>query len=211
MRTASDRSMRTVGAGAALIILLGSSTSAAAPTRWMQPVYRTTPAVQKEITATEHYTYRVAEYQPPVTIQAVPKPSWRWTTPEEAMISRTSAMMISDYDAFMAAWDPASRAESVQSYGGSGQTEEKWLQQWKEIFAIGRMVMTRRIDTGEYAIITYRVLTFDGQDVGGGLELPTVFVKNDGRWAATQALKRDPLVLQSPWVSGQDQIERTVP
>ena len=103
--------------------------------------------------------------------------------------------------------EKSARRRTIENEKRTGRSKEQWVAQWKEIFDIARFVLTTRIESGEYVVLTYRVLTIEGQDMQNGLEMPVIFHKVDGSWRATQTLSSDLLVLESPWVSGQNEVE----
>lgn len=178
---------------------------------WVWPTHSTMEPQEKELTVVSHFTYREQEYEPPVVIEhAVPKSQRRLGSPEEAMISRVSAMMAGDYDGWLETWDAESRRLTDQNNRAQGRSPEFFLQWWDDTFRLAKVALARRIETGPYVVVTYRLVTPEGRDAGDGIEFPTVFHKVEDRWLATLDLRRDPLVPASPWVSGESRMEVTV-
>lgn len=174
------------------------------------PAFKITKPDEKEFTTITHFVYREMKFDPPVLIQPIAKAAERYGTAEEAMVSRVSAMMALEYEWFMTTWDSASRKLTVERDQAAGRTKDFWLQQWKDMFRFARVKLVRRIETREYVILTYHLVTPEGKDIGQGIEFPAVFKISDGRWAATQDLAADDLPDASPWVTGKREIERTV-
>lgn len=184
---------------------------AQAPPAWVSPTHSTTEPQEKELTMVSHFKYREQEYDPPVVIRrAVPKSERRQSTPEEAMISRVSAMMAQDYDWWLETWDAESRQLTIENNLAQGRSAEYFLQWWGDTFRFANVALTRRVETGPYVVITYRLVTPSGLDAGDGIEFPSIFHQVDDRWLATLDLRRDPLVPASPWVSGRARMEQTV-
>lgn len=188
-----------------------SSTGAtAAVSEWVTPRFTSTAVESKTLTLKEYYDYTEASYTPPYTISTpVPVDQARWETPEQVMLSRISAMMLGDYEAWLSHYDPASRDFIAWKNAERGDTPETWLALWKDRLRVMRFKLKRRIQTGPYVIITYEMVTLDGKDASGGLELPVVFREFEDRWYATQELWQDGLVALSPWVSGKSIVEVT--
>lgn len=192
----------------ALVLLVSAGVAAAQQGQsagdaqaWVSPRYQTTPPQQRELTLVQHYHYTERRYEPPVTIHE-PLEEARFGSPEEAMITRISAMMRGDYEAWLAAWDPASREFVAGRNAAEGQSPEDWTTLWADRLRLMRFQLVRRIETGPYVMVTYTMVTPEGEPATV-LELPTVFRRFDGRWLATQELARDPLAPASPWVSGR--------
>lgn len=208
MRRAALPRVRTA---CALTLVAGGVAFAQMPPSWVWPTHKTSEPQEKELTVVSHYTYREQRFDPPVAVrQAVARPRRRQGTPEEAMISRVSAMMAGDYDGWLETWDAESRRLTEENNRAEGRTQEYFLQWWDDTFRLTHFVLTRRIETGSYVVITYRLTTPSGEDAASGLEFPTVFHQVEDRWLATLDLRRDPLVPASPWVSGETRMEQTV-
>jgi hypothetical protein len=185
--------------------------SAQSPEAWVWPKYKTTQPEQKKLTVVSHYTYREQEYDPAIPIrQAVPKAERRQGSPEEAMISRVSAMMAGDYEWWLETWDEASRLLTEEGNEQAGRTPEYFTRWWADTLRLAHIELVRRIETGPYVVVTYRLVTPSGEAAGNGIEFPTVFHRVGDRWLATLDLRRDPLVPASPWISGQRRMEQTV-
>jgi hypothetical protein len=174
-------------------------------TTWAYPMFNAGPTQVKEITQIDRFPYVEQTFQPAFTIEAQPQGDDRFTSPEEAMISRTSEMMHADYDAWMGDWDAPSRVLTEKIETLQKTTRENRVQMWKAAFSTSRFTLAHRIQTGPYVILTYH-LTRDGRPVVPA-EFPVIFHLVEGRWDATQDLSKDPLPSSSPWMTGQDKVE----
>lgn len=174
------------------------------PPSWVWPTNSTTKPVDKTLTIVNIYRYKEMSISPPVMIDPILKNEQRYGTPEEAMISRVSAMMALDYEWWLNTWDPASRILFQEKERASDRTKDYWIQWWKDSFRFTRFTLIRHIETGPYVILTYRMMSKDGKDVGRGLELPVVFRNEHGHWLVTADLSSDQLAQSSPWVSGKE-------
>lgn len=209
MRPTASRRLSTALALAALAV--GAVVSAQTRESWVWPKYETTEPEQEKLTVVSHYTYREQEYDPPIVVQpAVPKAQRRQGTPEEAMLSRVSAMMAGDYEWWLETWDESSRVLTEEANRRSGRTREFFTSWWADTFRLAEIVLVRRIETGPYVVITYRLVTPSGEAAGNGIEFPTVFHRVEDRWLATLDLRQDPLVPASPWITGERRMEQTV-
>lgn len=185
--------------------------SAEMPPEWVWPMHETAEPEEGVLTLVTHYPYSERRYETPILVERpVPEVARRQGTPEEAMISRVSAMMAGEYEAWLDTWDEASRRLTIANNEAEGRTSDYFLQWWEDTFRFARIALVRRIETGPYVVVTYRLLTPSGEDAGNGVEFPAVFREVDGRWLATLDLRADPLVPASPWVSGETRMERTV-
>jgi len=169
---------------------------------WIKPLYKTAKGQQKTITQVDKFPYREQVYQPPVTIKGLAKSQYRYVTPEDAMVSRFSAMMNGDYEGWLASWDAKSQRLLKQLDAEPNRGPDKRIAQWKGLFEKAKPVLIRRIQTGQYVIITYKLLTADGKDAGM-FEFPTVLHEVGGLWSGTEDLSGDALPTMSPWVSGK--------
>ena len=55
-------------------------------------------------------------------------------------------------------------------------------------------------------ILTYRMVTAQGQAIYDGMEFPVVFRDVDGAWRATQNLREDEMLAVMPWSGGPSTI-----
>jgi hypothetical protein len=193
-----------------LVIFRSDENQAQVFPSWAWPAYSATQPQEKAISMIDHYRYREVKYEPPIVVQAISRERQSYRTPEEAMISRMSAMMTSDFDWWMSTWDQDARKQTIDNQKAEGRTKEFWVQWWQEMFSTIRVVLVRRIETGKYVVLTYRLMTPEGQDAGNEMEFPTIFHDVEGKWLATLDLSEDSLVFQSPWVSGKNETEETV-
>lgn len=193
----------------AVLLLTISLLSAAPNQEWLTPAYPAQPSEQYTVTLKYSYTYEERQFASWYSLEALPKNQWAFTSPESAMIARGAAMRQMDYEGWLATWDASSKTLMEQRAKEHHQELSAVVDQWKDILEIGKMTMVRRIQTGQYVILTYRIVDEAGRDIGQ-IELPSVFHRVDEHWLGTQDLSRDILLLESPWVTGEQHVERTI-
>jgi hypothetical protein len=170
--------------------------------------YPAGPAVQRTITRTFDFTYTERNFIPPFRIGLETSTSSLVDTPEHAMATRARAMAASEYDKWLATWDGEAKSQFAEEYQVPAKLgEQKRL--WHAVFSVGQIVLFKRIETRQFVILTYRVLDQKGTNIGR-LELPSVFRKVDGGWLGTQELSADPLLEESPWMTGQSSAQKEV-
>jgi hypothetical protein len=168
---------------------------------WAKPLYRTAKGQEKTIVDVERFPYREETYLNTKPAEYMTKDQYRYVTPEDALLSRLSAMANLDYEGWLKSWDKASqeRLKEMDARDESGM--KKRLNQWQGVMAQVHPLLVRRITTGKYVIVTYKLLNKAGQDAGM-FEFPTPFVQEGGLWIGTDALMNDPFFNLVPWVSG---------
>lgn len=181
---------------------------AASEQEWLTPAYPAQPSERHVVTLRYSYVYEERQFVPSYPIEPLSRNQWELGSPESAMIVRASAMKQLDYEGWRTTWDEASKAEMEKQVKDHGRELSDLVDQWRGVLAAGRMAMVRRVQTGQYVILTYRIVDATGRDLGQ-IELPSVFHLVDGRWLGTQDLSSDVLLLESPWVTGKQQVERT--
>jgi hypothetical protein len=205
--------MRRITMAIALTITLLLSTIHVQPVtadqEWVTPSYPARASEEHTVTLKYSYTYEERQLTPSYSIEPLPATVWNFASPESAMIARASAMKQLDYENWLATWDQSSQAEMQQRARQNNRELSDIVDQWRGILEVGRMVMVRRIQTGQYVILTYRVVDDSGRDIGQ-IELPSVFHLVKDRWLGSQELSSDILLLESPWVTGTQHVERTL-
>src|SRR5882724_1847404 len=147
---------------------------------WVTPAFKTGPPSSGDKIVSEQYNYTQSEYSPPILVEALKRNQRAGDTPEHAFISRISAMMDQDYDDWLTTWDSASRLWTIDSGTKMGRDKEFYIKQWSGTFAKTRMQLVRRITTGSYVLITYRLVNFAGEPVSP-LEIPAILHRVDDR------------------------------
>jgi hypothetical protein len=199
-----------VAAALGVAVLLGSGAAQAQQGQsWVFPAYPTTPPEDKVITTIDTIHYEERRFEPELVVEAIPPGAESYASPEQAFISRLSAMIRGDYDRFMASWDDLSRQLTEANDAERGQTPTLYIETWRSIFDAAKATMVRRIDTGDYVVITYKYVLPDGT-VLVDIEFPGMFREFDDGWRATQELARDDLLAISPWVTGQTDVTQVV-
>jgi hypothetical protein len=204
--------MKFITLATTTIILLGGhlgSSQIGAIQEWQSPAYPAESNQEHTVSITYQYTYDERLFAPPFVIAAVSPMARTFASPEATMIARASAMKDLDYDAWLATWDEHAKAEMEQRAKQSGRKLNDVVDQWRGIMKAGRIMMVRRIQTGQFVVLTYRVVDSTGKDISQ-LELPSVFHLVGDQWLGTQELSSDELLLESPWVSEVAHVERTV-
>jgi hypothetical protein len=169
---------------------------------WAKPLYRTAKGQEKTIIQVDKFPYRESVYLSQKPVEPLPKDKYSFVTPEEALISRLSAMTNLDYDGWLKTWDEKSQKFLKDLDARPDFGPQKRINQWRGVFGQVKPVLVRRIETGSYVIVTYKLLNKAGQDAGL-LEYPTPFKQVGGLWIGTQELQSDALMNMSPWVSGK--------
>ncbi len=175
----------------------------------LTPAYPAQASEQHTVTLKYSYTYEERQFTPSYPIGPLPRNQWAFTSPESAMITRGAAMKQLDYEGWLGTWDDLSKSTMEQRAKEHNQELKAVVDQWRGILEVGRMTMVRRIQSGQYVILTYRIVDETGRDIGQ-MELPSVFHQVDGRWQGTQDLSSDILLLESPWVTREQHVERTL-
>ncbi len=199
-----SRTVQTVSVLALLVLaLLVLALSAAAagaqtPRGDVPPSPFATGAPRIEKIVEEHlYFFRQIPYQPPVTIEAAEPAGASHDSPETAMLAQMSAILRGDFEKFRSTWEPEARAMMEKHDRDRGWDREFWLAKWRQVYGGKRLELTRRIETGPYVLVAYRILPAeDAGDHGGEVvETANAFKRQaDGRWLATQELASDPVL-----------------
>ena len=137
---------------------------------WVWPTHPTSEPIEKTFTVVDIYRYTEREFTPAFTVKAVTKKDRSSETPEKAAISRFSSMIKLDYDWWMSTWLADDRP-IVQERGlAEGRDPEFWVQWWRDSFRFSRVRLTRRIDSGDFVILTYHLVLEDGTDAANNIE-----------------------------------------
>ena len=187
----------------------GGAVAGGISAQWVWPTFETDKPTEKVLTVLRVYKYGESVFEPSIPISAISKARQDYSTPEKAMVSRVSAMMQGDYEWWLSTWEPDSLREVQERNRKMGKGPEQWLQWWRDSFRFVHFSLVRKIISGNFVFITYRMLSKDGKDLGSGIEFPTVFKKIGEKWLVTGELSGDPLVLKSPWVNGEYRIEES--
>jgi hypothetical protein len=174
---------------------------------WTKPLYRTTKGQEKTIVEVQKFPYRERMYTGTQPLDYLAKDQYRYATPEDAVISRLSAMANLDYDSWLKSWDKAGRARLLEMDANGQPGKDKRLDQWRGVMSQVKPVLVRRIETGKYVIVTYKLVNKAGQDAGQ-FEFPTALVQEGGLWIGTDSLKNDPFFNLVPWVTGHTSDEK---
>jgi hypothetical protein len=194
---------RGIGWIALLSLLTPTLALADLPPAWVWPTYSVDTQKENLLTVTQivHYTER--SYAKPVEVTPISRNAARYSTPEEALVSRFSAVLTGNFEWWLTTWDSASNVLVQAKNKAEGKDKTYWTQLWKEQYANAKFVVTRKIETGEYVILIYKTVGKGSAPTVDAIELPIVFKKVEDKWFTTLDLRADPLPIASPWVSGR--------
>lgn len=145
----------------------------------------------KTFTVIKHYQYRERVYSPPVKVIFLDRDPKTYSGPEAVLVSQLSAMRNLDFDWYLSTWDNVSKNKILEQEKVKGKSRSLMLKQWKDDFNTKEVILLRWIETGEYVVVTYKILSAGGKE----REIPTVFRLSDGHWTATLELENDPVLL----------------
>ena len=185
-----------------------SSSQIAPDQEWANPAYVAQSSQEHKVSITYRYTYEERIFTPPLVVESLAANARTFMSPESTMIARASAMKELDYAGWLATWDQPSQLQMEQRAKQAGLKLSDVVDQWRGILKAGQIMMVRRIQTGQFVILTYRIVDSSRRDIGQ-LELPSVFHLVGDQWLGTQELSTDELLLESPWITGTQHIERT--
>ena len=155
-----------------------------------EPIYKTNRPRFGEIREVVVYQYRLMDYKGRVKLDLVEEISdASYGTPEDALNSLFSAIYQGDFDWWLNSWAKDSQPgikEDVES-------EDALVKEWESIFKDNYVALISRIETGKYVLLYYNVASKDKNKI---VQRQTIaFVKEDGRWVATNELSADPVFL----------------
>jgi hypothetical protein len=176
--------------------VLSAVTSVAAQTPPAAPPFPTAPPVVKKIVVEEEFGFAERRYDPPVEFAAIERNAARDDTPEATTIAMLSAMSRGDVAWFRSLWDAESARLLAEDDKKHGRDDAFWIATWARVLRDRRIVLTNRIETGDYVLIAYHLMPLQAnhkpEDV---IRLETPLKQQDGRWRATQELSSDPVLL----------------
>ena len=154
-----------------------------------EPIYKTTRPDFKEIKEEAVYQYLMMDYRGKVKLDLVEDESHaKYDTPEESLISFFSAIYQGDYDWWLSSWTKKSQSELKEEF-----SEDELTENWKSFYEDTYVALISRIETGKYVLLYYNAASKDRNKI---IQRQTIaFVKEDGRWLATNELSSDPVFL----------------
>ncbi len=184
---------------ALVLIALAGVTGAARPAAAQQPPpspFQVGPSKIDEVIEERTYYYRHMDYDPAVVVRPVARGDAAYDTPEGAAIAQISSMLAADVAWWRDTWTRDSREQMIARDREQGRAPTYWSDLWRERLAGKQAVLERRIETGPYVLIVYRIQPATGpsDDPAQSFHLTAVLVEEDGRWSATQALTEDPVL-----------------
>ena len=170
-----------------------------------EPLFDTSEPVKKEITREYVYYFEVMEYIPPVKVELVSNRSdARMDSPENALISGISAMYAKDYEWWLNTWDTDSREMMRERNKVKGWSPDFWRKGWEGFLKDREAILTHRVDTGDYVIIGYSLVSEEKDRKT--YESYLVFKKQGEEWFSTQDLIEDPV--SQGWRTPEKEIPR---
>lgn len=162
----------------------------------------TAPIVSKVVVESTYYFVR-RDYQPPIPVANLGTTAG-FDTPEGTAIASISAMKARDFDRFRSLWDEPSRKIMEAKDLELGQSREAWTEGWKRVFTNRTVELVSRIDSGDYTIIAYRLLSPD--PAVKPIEMQAVLKAVGKRWFLTQDMSTDPVL--SGWRKPEERVQR---
>lgn len=189
----------------ALALTALAATGAGAQTASVSELPLSAPTVQKVIVENVYY-FAHRKYEPAVPVVYVGADA-TYGTPEAATIAAISAMKTKNVSWFRSMWDKPSQQMMADRDKQFNQTPEFWQNAWEKVFAGNRRaVLTDRIDSGDYVIISYSLLAPEPD--AKPIELSAILKHQGGRWMLTQDLASDPVLLN--WRTPNERMQRIV-
>jgi hypothetical protein len=187
----------TTALAASFALLLSAATAVDAQTpKSAEPLFRTAPPVVKTIVVEEEYGFAQRRYDPPVDVTPVDRSAAKDDTPEATTIAILSAMSRGDVAWFRSLWDPESARILAADDKKYGRDDTSWTAAWARTLRDRRIVLTNRIESGDYVLITYDLIPLQpNHKPEEVLHLETPLKLQNGRWLATQELSSDPVLL----------------
>jgi len=158
----------------------------------------------KSIIMENIYSVKVAEYKPPIIINFLKKSESTYNTPEESVITQSSAMWNQDYEWWLEGWSEKSRITIKQRDEEIKRTPEDWKRRWKEILKEKFIELNYRADyfkNGKlYVLIGYKLkdkknkyINKEEKKEQKDFESVLVFERENLKWFAVQELMEDPV------------------
>jgi len=170
---------------------------------WVWPTYETDDGVKKKtVVLKEKYNYVQSRVSDDAYIKYVSKSNSSYASPESAVIARFSAIQALDFEWWFDSMDDVSKALAKNKYSKDKLDKRYWQDLWKKQFIGNYIKVNKRIQTGNFVIYTYKIFSKNKKDISGGFEFPLVLKKIQNKWKVSLDLRADPLVVFSPWVSG---------
>ncbi len=181
---------------AAMGALLGAAPAGADPARAPQPLFPTGTAKVEKVIEEVSYFYRIMNYQPFVAVAPVSKDAARYDSPEAATIAAVSAMSAGDFAWWRSTWTASAQRTMDERDRQLQRTVADWQAVWKRALDGKRVEITRRIETGPYVLVVYRLVPAASTtaEAQASPELATVLVREGEKWLATQDLAGDPVL-----------------
>jgi hypothetical protein len=188
------RSMMSIAATFVLVLSATTLVSAQTPSS-AEPAFRTAAPVVRKIVVEAEYGFALRRYEPPVDVAVVDRNQAKDDTPEATTIAMLSAMSRGDVPWFRSLWDTESARILAADDKTHGRDDASWTAIWARLLRDRRIVLTNRIDSGEYVLIAYDLIPLQAnhkpEEV---IHLETPLKLQNGRWLATQELSSDPVL-----------------
>lgn len=186
-----------------LVLSIFASQVGAQQALWASPTYPASAPKPLEVIIKTQYQYQLwVPKRTPQKLRLLQKKYASLTTPEEALVSRFSAISSLNYPWWLSTWQDSSKQLALNFYQKKGLDQNYWLDTWKNQF-VGRAIKLKyKVKYQNYIIFTYNVSAPNGKE--SYLDVPIVFNQQQQQWLVSLDLRKSPLLRLSPWVSGSD-------
>lgn len=169
---------------------------------WTSPSYPASAPKKIEIKIETHFNYhQFTPVKQPQKLRLLQQKYASLATPEEALVSRFSAISSLDYPWWLNTWQQSSKQKALAFFQQKGLDKNYWLNAWEKQF-VGRDIrLKHKIIYQDYVVFIYNVAEPSGKD--GYFDLPVVFHQEANQWLVSLDLSQNELLNLSPWVTGQ--------
>src|SRR5215216_2015915 len=122
-------------------------------------VFKTTAPKIEQVVAEDAYYFKISQYTPPVNVKLLKPDEASYDAPESAAISGISAMASKDFSWYRQTWTQASQRMMEDRDKSLNRAQSFWVELWEKTFKNKRIELTHRIETGDYVLIVYRLVT----------------------------------------------------
>jgi hypothetical protein len=196
----SERIRKCFMAAFAVFLSTSGAPILAHESEWAFPTFDASPLQHLEIEVLNRYSYEQRQVLGDDSIPVVTRELSSMVTPENALISRFSAVRSLDYEWWVQTWTPDAWVLAEQHYAQRSFDKEHWIKSWRESFRGKDLSLIHRIDFEDNVILTY--MFSNSKNDPAALEYPIVFKKSNDGYGVSLDLRTHPLLIASPWVSG---------
>lgn len=195
--------MMSRGAAYLLSFLCAATAMAQAQPEFVPPPFPTTAPVVANVVVEDFYAFVRRDYAPPVKVSTIARTA-TYSTPEAVVIAQISAMKTKNYEWFMALFDETSRAEMDRSDREQNRTPAFWIGNWEEAFSNRTPELVSRVDSDNFVVIAYRLVSANAAEEP--IDLEAVAVRARDGWVLTLSKADDPV--QINWRTPDERLQR---